>query len=65
VSKPNFGAFENYPARFTDDEAWVFEGKNWTMYNPAEVAIHAGLMSEAGFKKEFGPLPPLPPEAFK
>jgi len=62
-----YGAFENRPARFTDDEAWVlYDGKNWTEFNPAEVVMHAALLSAGQFQHEFARtlIPPLPAEAF-
>jgi hypothetical protein len=64
ASKARYGAFESNPARFTDEEAWVFDGRDWKQFNPAEVQMHAALLTEATYQREFGELPPLPPEAF-
>jgi len=60
-----FGAFESYPARFTDYEAWVLIKNEWTEFHVAEVRDKGKALSEADFNKRFGQVPTLPAAAFK
>ena len=59
-----FGAFESYPARFTDYEAWVLIKGEWTEFHVAEVRDKAKTLSETAFKERFGQLPALPKTSF-
>ncbi len=60
-----YGSFEQYPARFSDYEAWVLIKNEWRKFNAAEVRNSVHTLDEAEFKKVFGQLPDLPGEAFK
>jgi hypothetical protein len=61
---PKYGALEGKPVRFTDTEAWVFNGA-WYQNNPAEVLTGAAVLDAKQFQKDFGSLPPLPKSAFQ
>jgi hypothetical protein len=62
---PSYGAFECYPARFTDYEAWVYQHDNvWREMDPADVTQHAGVMSEACYHANCANVPALPTIAF-
>lgn len=67
MAEPKYGAFETNAARFTDDEAWVYQRHDnvWRKMNSAEVAQGAGLMSEADFRASYPGLPDLPKAAFQ
>ena len=66
MAEPKYGAFESNPARFTDNEAWVYQHDNvWRKVNSAEVAQHAALMSEADYRAAYPDLPALPKAAFQ
>jgi hypothetical protein len=64
-----FGAFEGYPVRFTDTEAWELVDGVWHP-SPSEpyvvdILFGAHSLDEETFREEFGDVPPLPPTAFK
>jgi hypothetical protein len=59
MSSPKYGALESNPARFTDNEAWMFQHYNvWREMNAAGVHMRAGLMTEAEYRKAFDDLLP-------
>lgn len=70
TTTPADGVFEACAARFTFDEAWVFDldrarPQTWQEMDVVEVVTHAGLMTEKEFDKRFGKLPALPKHAFQ
>jgi hypothetical protein len=66
MTTPKYGAFESNPARFTDQEAWVYQHDNvWRKMNSAEVTQHAHVMTEANYRAAFPDAPALPKAAFQ
>src|ERR1700731_1257025 len=59
-----FAAFESFPTRFTDHEAWVLIDKVWKKFPIAEINMGAAEINEAKYVEAFGQLPPLPSAAF-
>jgi hypothetical protein len=58
-----YGAFESYPVRFTDTEAWAYMFGKWLKQDIAEVTT-AQVLNEEAYTKAYGQLPPLPKAAF-
>ena len=66
MADPKNGAIESNPARFTDDEAWVYQhDKVWRQMSPSEVRHNAALLSEAEYRANYPALPALPKTAFQ
>jgi len=59
-----YGAFESYPVRFNDTEAWAFMFGEWLKQDIAEVHMTAQVLNEEAYAKAYGQLPPLPKTAF-
>ena len=61
-----YGSWDGYPVRFTPFEAWEFYNDTWRRVSvPGEIAVTAALLSAQEFDVIFGPLPPLPSDAFQ
>lgn len=66
MTEPRYGAFESNPARFTDNEAWVYQHDNvWRQMNSGEVLHGAAVLSEAAYRANYPDLPALPKAAFQ
>jgi hypothetical protein len=66
MAEPKYGAFESNPARFTDNEAWVYQHDNvWRKMNSGEVLHHAAVLSETDYHANYPDLPALPKTAFQ
>jgi hypothetical protein len=60
----NYGRFESYATCFNDQEAWVLIDNSWVKFHPAEVLTHCEQLPEEYVRRNYGPLPALPSEAF-
>lgn len=65
MAEPKYGAFESYPARLSDTEAWVCQHDNvWRKMNHGEVSHHAAILTKEDYETNYPRLPALPKEAF-
>jgi len=53
------------PCVFNLHEAWWCYNGEWKPMSVTEAVCRAGLMTEAHYRRIYGDLPPLPPEAFR
>jgi hypothetical protein len=62
----SYHSWDGLAARSCGWEAWLF-GKDgaWHETNAADVATKAALLTKEQYHRMFGPLPPLPPAAFR
>ncbi len=62
---PRYAIWESIPVRYSDWEAWAFDGERWIEVNQADVFHKARMLSPELFRNIFGALPPLPAAAFQ
>jgi hypothetical protein len=70
--EPRYVAFEYWqrglpeivPARWRPDEAWAYVGDRWVAVDPTDAGVNGRLLARAAYEQLFGPLPPLPSNAF-
>jgi hypothetical protein len=62
----SYGCWDGLATRSRSWEAWLL-GKDgaWHETNAADVATKAALLTKEQYHRMFGPLPPLPPAAFR
>ena len=71
VTKPKYGVYDGFAARFTSDrgvEIWVyFDRHGWCKPNrPYQVwGYETAVLTEEKYHRMFGDLPPLPDHAFR
>jgi hypothetical protein len=62
---PEYAAYDGYPCRFSDYEAWMLVDGKWQRIDTTAVVTEAAVLTEQGYLKTFGVVPPLPSTAFR
>jgi hypothetical protein len=61
---PHYGAYDGFPCRWIDTEAWIFVAGVWREISPTEAATGAALLNDEAYHRNFGHPPPIPSAAF-